>query len=252
MGISANTAQLKLVHDSKKPVLLYSKQGRLHGNLYLQNKSASKLTLNSIPIESVKIRDQANGPLSNLRARGRLQPNEQGMVHIDYLIDPTTPPGTYQATLLIGGEEQAAEISIAEHVELEIEPDTITLNTESKPNYTPEFKVTNIGNVDVNLGEKLFVPLKSEQSLETSLQSGFADLLASRSAADIQLVDVISAVARHLLGSVTVTWGKTTIKPGETKTIKVKLDLPDNMQLHRYYYADIQLYSADVRLDIYT
>ena len=252
MGISANTARLKLAQVSKKPVLLYGEEGRLHGTLYLQNISASKLTLSSIPIETVKIRDQANEPLSNLRVRGRLLPNEQGMVYIDYPIDPTTPPGIYKAKLLIGGEQQAAEISIAEHVELEIEPDTITLNTESNPNYAPEFKVTNTGNVDISLGKKLIVPLKSEQSLETSLQSGLAELTADRSETDIQLVDLISAIARQLAGSLTVTWGQTTIKPGETKTIKWKIDLPDNIQPHRYYYADILLYSADVHLDIYT
>ena len=106
--------------------------------------------------------------------------------------------------------------------------------------------------MDVILGEKLIVPLKSEQSLETSLQSGLAELTADRSETDIQLVDLISAVARQLAGSLTVTWGQTTIKPGETQTIKWQIDLPDNIQPHRYYFADILLYTADVHLDIYT
>ncbi len=115
MGISANAADLKLVRTDKKPVLIQGEQGRLFGSLDVQNVSDNRLTLKSIPIQSAKLRGQGNVALSSLRVRGRLNPKEQARVNIDFQIDPATPPGIYKATLLIGGEEQAAEINIAEN-----------------------------------------------------------------------------------------------------------------------------------------
>ncbi len=251
MGISANAAELKLVQSDKKPVQIQGEQGRLYGSLYLQNVSDNRLTLKSIPIQTTKIHDQGDMVLSRLRVRGRLNPKEQARVYIDYPIDPATPPGTYKATLLIGGEEQAAEINIAENAELEIAPDSITLNTNFNPNYDPEFTFTNTGNVDVSLGEKIIVPLQSDRALETALQRGIADLVSGRSTAEIQLKDVLKSVAGYLAGSLTISWKPTILKPGDTRSIKGKIELPANLQPHSYYFAEVELYSGNVRVDIY-
>lgn len=252
MGISANAADLKLVHTDKKPVLIQGEQGRLFGSLDVQNVSDNRLTLKSIPIQSAKLRGQGNVALSSLRVRGRLNPKEQARVNIDYQIDPATPPGIYKATLLIGGEEQAAEINIAENAELETTPYSITLNTNFKPNYSPKFTFTNTGNVDISLGEKMIIPVKSDQALGTALQRGITKLVSTRSADEIQLRDILTSVAGHLAGSLTINWEPTVLKPGDTQSIQAKIELPDNLQPHSYYYAELELYSSDVRVDIYT
>ena len=252
MGISANAAELKFVQTDKKPVQIQGEQGRLYGSLYLQNVSDNRLTLKSIQIQTTKIRDQGDVALSQLRVRGRLNPKEQGRVSIDYQIDPATPPGIYKATLLIGSEEQAAEINIAEHSELEIAPDTITLNSNFNPNYSPEFTITNTGNVDVSLGEKIVVPLKSDQALETALQRGIADLVSKNSTAEIQLKDVLKSVAGHLAGPLTISWEPTILKPGDTRSIRGTIELPPKLQPHSYYFAEVELYSGGVRVDIYS
>jgi len=252
MPSKAKVSDLKLVRTDNSPVQIHGEQGRLYGALNLQNQGSDLLTLRSIPIRATKLKDKNAAELSALRVRGRLSPNEKGEVRIDYEIDPTTPPGVYQAKLLIGEEEQAAEINILAIAELEIEPDTITLNTAAQPQHALDLFVTNNGNVDIQLGDRLVVPVKSDSMLETALQRGIGALAAKRSAKELQLNDLLQAIAAQLAGPMTLSWPATTIKPGESKVLDTTIELPDNLQPHAYYYAEVELYSGSVRVDIYT
>ena len=252
MATKAKAADLKLVRTGQAPVQIHGEQGRLYGTLDLENQSANRLTLRSIPIEAAKLRDKDAAALSSLRVHGRLSPNEKGQVRIDYEIDPTTPPGVYAAKLMIGGEEQAAEINIAEIAELDLEPDTITLNLAAQPQLTRELTVTNIGNVDIQLGDRFVVPVKSDCMLETALQRGIAGLTAKRSSSELQLRDLLRAVGDQLAGPMSLSWSATTIKPGESRGLSATIGLPDNLQPHSYYYAEVELYSGSIRVDIYT
>lgn len=252
MASKTEAADLKLVRDDKAPVRIHGEQGRLYGTLNLQNQGPDRLTLRSIPIQAARLRDKNAIELSELRVRGRLSPNELGQVRINYEIDPATPPGIYEATLMIGGEAQAAEIYIAETVELQIEPDTVTLTLAAEPRLTLDLSVTNIGNVELRLGGKLVVPIKSDAMLETALQSAIAVVTAKRSAKETQLSDVLQAIGAQLAGPMTLAWSATTIKPGESKVLATTIELPDNLQPHAYYYADVELYSGSMHVDIYT
>lgn len=252
MATKAKPADLKLVRTDKAPVQIHGEQGRLYGTLNLHNQGSDRLTLRSIPIKAAKLKGKDAAELSALRVRGRLSPNERGRVRIDYEIDPTTPPGVYEATLMIGGEAQAAEINIAEIAELEVEPDTITLNTAAQPRLRRDISVTNVGNVDIQLGDKRVVPVKSDGMLELALQRGIAELTSKRSTNELHLRDVLQAVGAQLAGPVTLSWSATTIRPGESKVLDTTIELPDNLQPHTYYYAEVEIYSSSVRVDIYT
>lgn len=251
MGVKSNTAQLKLLQDANKSILLRGEQGRLQGKLFVENSSTSKLSLNSIPIENVKIRDSSQVMLNELRVRGRLKAKEKGTVNVDVPIDPSTAPGVYSATLTLGGKQQQAEITVVANVELEIEPDTVTINTQIKSGSKTTFDFCNVGNVDVLLGEKLIVPIQSDKLIESSLQQSFSELLATKSK-EINMRDVISAIAKNMPEPLVLSFAKTTIKPGMTQSIAMTMTLPNNLLPHRYYFADIELYSSGIHFDIYT
>ena len=252
MATRAKAADLKMVSASKAPVQIHGDRGRLYGSLSLQNQTANRLSLKSIPVQASKIRDKDAAEIIALRAHGRLSPNGRGQVSIGYEIDPSTPPGVYKATLLIGDEEQAAEINIAENAELDIVPDTITLNTAAQVKRECEFSVTNLGNVEIQLGDRRIVPLKSDCMLETALRQSILEITSSRSKSEPALLDMLQVVSEKLPKPIILSWNRTTIKPSESKTLKVKIDVPDNLQAHAYYYADAEFYSSSVRIDIYT
>lgn len=252
MATKAKATDLKLVRADKAPVQIQGEQGRLSGTLNLHNQGPDRLTLRSIPIEAAKLKGKDAATLSVLGVRGRLSPNEKGEVRIDYEIDPTTSPGVYEATLMIGDEEQDVEINIAEVVELEIEPDSVTLNLAAEPQLTRDFSVTNTGNVAIQLGSSLVVPVQSDRMLETALKRGLTALTAKRSKEEPQLSDVLRAIGEQLPGPMTLSWAATTINPGESKVLNTTIELPDNLQPNAFYYAEVELYSGSVRVDIYT
>ena len=252
MASKAKHADLKLVRTDQSPVQIHGEQGRLYGTLNLQNRGTDRLSLRSIPIEAAKIRNKDAVSLSELRVRGRLSPKEQGQVYIDYEIDPTTPPGVYAAKLMIGGESQDAEINIAESAELDMTPDTVVLNLAAQPQLRRDFRVTNIGNVDVQLGDKLVVPVRSDCMLETAIKRGLNGFTTERSKNELKLSEVLLAIGEQLAGPITLSWTKATIRPGESMIISTKIELPDGLHAHSYYYAEVELYGGSVHIDVYT
>jgi hypothetical protein len=252
MSSTAKTVELKLLPDSKAPLILRASQGRLYGTLNLRNTGDNQISAKSISIQAQDILKIDNTELNILHLRGRVPARDQRQVRVEYQINPTTPPGIYKAKLQLGDEEQAAEIHVEKNVELDITPAEVILQRTENPQLSQEFQFTNTGNVDIHLADKFIIPIKSDAMLETALQRGIESLTSSRSKKEPQLSDVLQAIGKQLAGPMTLSWRKLSIKPGETKTIKTKIELPDNLQPNSRYYSELELYSGSVLIEIYT
>lgn len=256
MGRSADIAGLKLIHETPDPILICGIPGRLQGVLNLHNDSGSKMTLKSMPLQAPKLRGLARQPINEVALSARLYPNQQGSVAFQFPIDPTTPPGTYEASLKIGGRTQAVQIRVNEHIELRVLPDTLTLYTDGERRFEREFVVSNVGNVAVPVGDKCVAPLRSPQGLGQQLQWGLKDVCKKaedESPDSAQLLkQVLCALAAQQAGLVTMRRENVTLEPGETRVIKGVIELPADMQLFQHYVTDVEMFSARVRLHVYT
>lgn len=259
MGRSTNISSLRLIHEQNKPVLIHGLRGRLQGTLTLKNDSETKLTLKSMPIQAPQLRGEGGEPLSEVRLFGRLYPNQQGRINFEVPIDPSTPSGTYEGTVQIGEQTQPVQIRISENVELDVEPDAITLNIKDQRSFEREFVFTNIGNVAIPLGEKWIAALQTQQGIETQMVQGLKEMCENKKEDDDDpsknaesLMKMLCALSKRQPGPVTFSLENATLEPGETRVIKATLRLPDDMQPHRRYFAEIELFSASILLDVYT
>lgn len=258
MGRSANIQGLKLIHDPQQPILIYGSPGRVQGSLTLQNDSETKLTVRSIPIQAPKLRSRTLEPLQEVRIFSRMYPSQQSRVTLDFPIDPSTPPGTYQATVQIGDQSQPVQIRISENVELEVEPDTVTVSVQDQKRFEREFVVTNVGNAPVSVGEKWIAALQSPEGIESQLVQSMKAICQKKqdertpSREEGAAQDLCCLVASQQPGPVTLTWNNLTLAPGEAKVLKGSIELPDGMQPHRHYFAEFELFSTSILVDIYT
>jgi len=258
MGRPANIQGLKLIHDAQKPILIYGSPGRVQGTLTIQNDSEEKLTVRSISIQAPKLRSQTLEPLQEVRIFSRMYPSQQSRVTLDFPIDPSTPPGTYQATVQIGGQSQPVQIRISESMELEIEPDMVTVSAQDQKRFEREFVVTNVGNVPISVGEKWVAALQAPEGMESQVVQSLKALCKKKqdegppSGEEGSVQEMLCLVASRQPGPVALTWENLTLAPGETRVMKGVIELPDGLQPHRHYFAELELFSASLLVDIYT
>jgi hypothetical protein len=264
MGKSTNIAGLKLIHDHEKPIFIRGTPDRLQATLQMKNDSESKMTLKSMPIQASKLRSESREPLNEVRVFGRLYPHQQGKVQIEFPIDPTTPPGTYEGTVQVGEQIQAAQIDIDEYFELDVEPDTVTLHIDKTLKFERDFVFTNLGNVAITLGNKFTVPLKTGGGLEYLLQMGLREVCTGKKHKQYdplhdrkgsrkpELSELLCSIADLTAAPARISWENVNLESGETRVVKGSIELPGNMQPNHRYVAELELYSASIILDIYT
>jgi hypothetical protein len=258
MGRSADLPGLKLIHDPRQPILLYGIPGRVQGVLTVQNDSEAKLTVRSLPLQAPTLRSQSLGPLQEVRTFSRVYPRQQNLVMVDFPIDPSTPPGTYQGTVQIGDQNHPVQIRISESVEIEINPDSVTLSVQGHRRFEREFVVTNVGNVPVSVGEKWVAPVQATEGIESQVVQRLKDICqkkydeSPRAREEATVREMLCLLASQQPGPVALTWQNLTLAPGETQVMKGSIELPDGLQPHRHYFAEIEIFSGGILVDIYT
>lgn len=264
MGKSTNIPGLKLIHDQQKPIFIHGMLGHLQGTLNLLNDSESKVTLKTMPVQAPKLRSMTLEPINEARLFGRLYPNQQGSVPFELLIDPYTPPGTYEATVQVGEKSQTAQIIISENIELDVEPDAITLNVVKDRTFTREFIFTNVGNVATSVGGDWRTALRSQQGMDAELVQLLQEITEKKKKVsskkgnkdnatddEYSLTSLLYELSSKCPGPATVSFENIILEPGETRVVKATIDLPDNMQTNMHYTTELDLYSANIQLNVY-
>jgi hypothetical protein len=128
------------------------------GDVWLENDAAEALQLRravllsaSVPPPGGAARDQ----LARITVPRSVGPHARQLLSVSFDLDPTTPPGTYDAAVLIEGlqghETFPARIVVLQNYSLSIDPDPIVCAASLAGTFSGELVVTNDGNVPVEV-----------------------------------------------------------------------------------------------------
>jgi hypothetical protein len=253
MGVSTDKDGLSLA-DKEVPIIIRGAPDRLQGTVVIQNNNDQRITLKSMPVEASDLKGVHGTALDEVHVFGRINPKTQAKVRVEFPIDPATAAGTYQINLRIGSETFPATIMIDEQYELEVEPDTLTLHAAESLEFEHIFTVTNTGNVPVHLGQSLVVPVTGDGGLEYAISSAF--ILAAKklksSKRETGLNDFLAAVGGQFPGPASFHFQEATLNPGESRTLRGALQLPNNLQANHHYSVSVDLYSSAINFDVFT
>lgn len=241
---------VRLAHAQDEPLVFYGPPTALHGNIRLHNTSEEKVRLRSLTLETPKLRGTAGLPLQRLELAVRLYPSEQVSAQASICVDPTTPPGTYEATVLLGDRRQPVVIHVTERVDLRVSPQSVSLYTEGERTFRGEFVVQNAGNVPLRLGGKCLVPLTVSLPMGAAIQDGLEK--ACDAEPNEVLKKLVCAWSEQQVGEALITREDVTLAPGETRKIAGACRLPSNLHSFRRYAARLALYNASIDLEVYT
>ena len=250
MTATSAVPTLRLAHAEDEPIVFYGPPDRLQGAIRLHNPSTEKLKLSSVAFDAPDIQGPGRVPLRHLQLAARLSPDEQAKVPATIQLDSATPPGKYEAIMLLGERKQRVQVHVTENIDLRVQPTRIAIYTEGELVFEREVIVENAGNVPLRLGGLCIVPLADAMELRAAIRNGLAD--ACEQAPDAVLKAFLCAWSQQQVGTVSIARENVTLPPGETRPLTLTFTLPDDLQRFRRYEANLPLYTASLFLEVTT
>jgi hypothetical protein len=251
MAEQSQVHPLILAHTEDEPLVFWGPPGQVHGDVRLHNTSDEKVKLYTLELDTPPdIRGRGGEPLRHVQLLARILPQQRTSVPALLDVHPTTPPGTYKASVRLGNRRRAVVVHVTEKIDLQSEPSSVSFHTEGELVFQREFVVHNAGNVPLRLGPKCLAPLTDSMELQIALRHGLEEVHNEKEA-DV-LRAFLRGLARQQVGNVSITREDVTLQPGETRAGPITFTFPDNLQSFRRYGANLALYNASLHLEIYT
>lgn len=155
-----------------------------------------------------------------------------------------TPPGTYEGTAEVEGEERAIVIEVEPEIELEVVPDQLTLEATPGEHVAVPLTIVNAGNVVVEIRRAYAFGIFAVGGLERALHRAYT---AKRPEGERRVDFLFDQLAEEHGGvvRVAVEEGGGELKPGEAREVRANFHVPSDLHRGRTYTGTLPLY--DVR-----
>ncbi len=233
-------------HDNvgchEKEILLSGPPQALQGYFTLENSKQEPVFVREIPLKKSSSRSAQPIPTSAMSVNTVLMGKEVRRQPLFISMPPTTPPGTYRATVEMNGEQRDVSVLVQENLEIELVPSEVVF-FGAKPGETclKEVLLVNKGNIPV------IVPtIKHNTTVDMDLicrnlalalrkdkESGFTETF------DVFIKSLKSDVASW--ASLSVREAGRLVQPGETVVLHISFTLPKDIQPTWLYEGDIRI-----------
>lgn len=222
----------------------------LTGDIPLFNSGSEKQKIRSVAVSSDKLLGPARLPLREIPFYARLYGGDQVSVPATLVLDPQTPPGTYDLELTVGARTLAATAYVSEVVDLRLDPAQITILASSANSYTRTLVVENAGNVPLPTGAQCDAPIFDSYDLASAFLIGLNN--GDRKSAESMTKAFLNEWADLKAGTLVTKRKAMVLAPGQKLAVDVEFQLPADLKPLRHYHANLQLYNATLSVDIYT
>jgi hypothetical protein len=237
--------------DVEEPLVLVGPPRAIRGEFRLQNPTSEKVIVREPHVRSAAAvggKKKALAEAVHLQApalvmrRIVMRPKQSRPVPVILALDPRTPPGTYQAELVVNDELRSVVVHVTEEVSLTISPQELLLPSRPGEKVKKRVVFTNQGNVPVPVRSLGTVVLDEELVHCRALRGALTDVGDTMTTLD----DFVVALGRRykkLYESLVLKVQNTaaTIEPGETQAVDLTITLPDKLEPRSRYsgYAAI-------------
>jgi hypothetical protein len=222
----------------------------LSGTIPLVNTGSEKQKIRSIAVHSEKLLGAAKLPVREIPFYACLYGGEQVSVPATLVLDPQTPPGSYDLELTVGARTLAATAHVSEVVDLRLDPVEITILAGPATSYTRTLVVENAGNVSLPTGAQCEAPIFDSFDLVSTFLIGLNK--GDRESAESMTRAFLNEWADLKAGTLVTKRKAIVLAPGQKLAVDIEFHLPTDMKPLRHYRANLQLYNAILSVDIYT
>jgi hypothetical protein len=221
------------------------------GDVELINGSDERAKVRAIPVVSRGDARRAQLGVNELRLAMRLSPGARARVPAHLVVDPHTPPGTYEAHLALGGQSQRVVVHVFEKRSLEVKPRVVRLTGARGSVHSAVVVVTNRGNVGETLRELALVFLEERAWVGRSLVYALRE-----TGADEGVQGYLDRVTRELRATiarparVTLRGEVPELPPGATREIGLEITLPNELIKGRTYGGSTRFMSGTLVFEV--
>ena len=246
--------------SSEEPLVLVGEPGRIKGKLNLTNSGAEEVVLQGAQLRTAATSKAAesrpaldiNKPLHPIIVR----PGRSRSVSLKMALDPTTPPGEYDAELEVGGEVKPVKVHVVEKIDIRLHPDKLIIREAPGGTASKRIVVQNVGNVPVTIGDIGAVVLEDDRLQCRLLRRVVAAIDTKNPEAEFEdyfrtLIEQAQGVLQQA-GALRVRskTGSVTIPPGGTQAIDLEIQLPESLDKRTRYTASVALYNRNLDFEI--
>jgi hypothetical protein len=235
---------------STGPLLFSGPPHNLTGDIPIVNRGREKQKLRSVGVRSTSLMGAASLPLDEMPFFAKLYPGQQARVSGTMVVDPLTRPGSYEFELTLGDQTVPAIANVEDMVDLSLQPGQITLLANGPGPYTRTFVAENKGNVDLPTGAQCEAPIFDSYDIQTAMLVGLRE--ADKSSIETMVKEVLLRWSELDAGLLITKRDPIIMGPGQKKSVDLRFHLPHDLKPLRHYHANLQLYNANLFVNIYT
>jgi hypothetical protein len=249
-------------HSAQKPIHLIGTPGSLSGRLRLNNAGPDKAVLRAALLRTAEQvagekRAAARGPAIAIEGTAQitavLRPGQSADVPVRARIDPHTPPGEHQATLVLGAFSYPAILHVEETIDFSMSPDRVLV--DNLPGSRAHKRVTfvNHGNVPLRIGRIGAVPLDDEMAVCRTIRATLAN--AGKSETFNEWFTAYLREGKKQLEKSGLLWveadsGPIDIAPGATVPVDFMVRIPDTLDPGGRYLAIANIYDSNLHFQL--
>src|SRR5690554_3817481 len=137
-----------------KEIVLNGAPTDLQNNIHFVNQEKEPLRIKTIGLFNGKTKKLENGGKDFMNFSFRLQPGEQKMETVHHQLPSTTPPGTYESYVELGGQRHKVKMVVQPTIAIDIFPDEFTFQgTAPETTHVATLTLTNKGNLPFQVPE---------------------------------------------------------------------------------------------------
>lgn len=221
------------------------------GNLDLFNDSGTKVKVRAIPVVGHKDLEASARGLGELQVGAHLSPHQHARALSHFVVDPFTPPGTYEGEIACGDQREPIVVHVFEKLSIGIEPGVVQLRGAGGDVLTSRLIVTNRGNVTQTLRHRAEVFLEERNWIGRSLVYALRDTKEEeghQAYLDRALRELRATLARP--AHVTIQAEGPEIQPGETREVGLEITLPAELFKGRTYFGSTPFMSSKLSFEV--
>jgi hypothetical protein len=250
----ATDAAVRLVNPAGSDVIvLVGGPKRLKGKVRLVNDSAEAITVSAAALRAdvpaVVTTKNAQQPVLERWVPCVVPPGEASPVTVTASLDAFTPPGTYEATLVLDGQPRAVELRVVEDISLTLSPSEVVVFGDPDVAQNKNVVITNTGNVALAVSHVGPVPLVPDERRASLLErlgvlerpAEIGPTLAVVEEEEDDEEDDEQPVVEALIDPPVL------VHPGEARPVTCAVTVRGDIDPGLRYRADGALYTSDLR-----
>lgn len=247
--VTSNAFHEKLNIEADE-IVLNGPPTALRGNFFISNNNDETLFIRDLPLSSSD--EEKNLPnRSSFRFTTSLKAGEAKMHSITHRLPSTTPPGTYESVVQVGGTEKKVKMIVQPNIQVDINPLNIHFTgVIPGESYFARLSFTNSGNLPFKIPDPKHVNTFDEDYLCR------ATSLAMREKGGEGFMATMDELTRNIhkdmadWAMVKLDESGSVLQPGESVQLHFTLTLPKNVDPNKDYFGTVRLWNKTLSYNI--